>query len=510
MIIVYHDNNNVTDTVETVSNSPLKISIEGSILSVLFHIAHSYSDDVLVWCHNVQKDNLNLEKIEKEFCEQNKMISYATTNYLPKSIGYVEDTPFVNINKSICYPTWLMSSQLGAIHSRDLLKFYNVVNLYGNFDYELNSIAKNGMPFGLFCYSNPKIVKDISKVQGKASSIKRLFQFVKQHYKFRWVLLLFVNLMIYDRRFPFISFIKTFFYKRRKFGTIINSRKRVNSNERYIEKSVDVIIPTIGRERYLHSVLKDLTLQTQLPQQVIIVEQNPEKNGISMLDYLFSDKWPFKIVHQFTNKMGACSARNEALKLVKADHVFFADDDIRFGKHVLKDALDKMTIFGINALVLSCLQKNENEKTSNLKQWPVFGSGCSVVLSRVLNEIKFDLALEHGFGEDIDFGMQLRNKGVDIIYSPFEQLLHVKAPIGGFRTKFELPWMNDEVAPKPSPTVMYNRLKNTTEKQLLGYKTVLFLKYYKHQEIKNPIKYYRVFKKQWDRSTYWAKKLMSI
>ena len=117
------------------------------------------------------------------------------------------------------------------------------------------------------------------------------------------------------------------------------------------------------------------------------------------------------------------------------------------------------------------------------------------------------MAFEHGFGEDTDFGVQLRNKGVDIIYYPKVMLTHLKAPIGGFRFKRSHPWENEVIQPKPSPTVLLNWLFNNTKYQLLGYKTILFFKFYKDQDLKNPITYYRKFKKQWKQSVYWANKL---
>ena len=116
----------------------------------------------------------------------------------------------------------------------------------------------------------------------------------------------------------------------------------------------------------------------------------------------------------------------------------------------------------------------------------------------------FDLKYEYGYGEDIDFGMQLRNNGTDIIYLPYPEITHLKASIGGFRTKFVHDWEKENVLPKPSPTVMLNRRKNTTQKQLLGYRTKLFIQFYKKQEIRNPFKYLNRFKKQWKQSEVWA------
>jgi GT2 family glycosyltransferase len=46
-------------------------------------------------------------------------------------------------------------------------------------------------------------------------------------------------------------------------------------------KSIDVIIPTIGRKQYLYAVLQDCA-QTHLPVNVIIVEQNPQEDSFRL------------------------------------------------------------------------------------------------------------------------------------------------------------------------------------------------------------------------------------
>ena len=150
-----------------------------------------------------------------------------------------------------------------------------------------------------------------------------------------------------------------------------------------------------------------------------------------------------------------------------------------------------------NVLNLACLQLNETDQTKVMKQWAAFGSGCSIVLSKVIKDLKFNMAFEHGYGEDVDFGMQLRNIGEDIIYTPDLKLLHLKAPIGGFRNQPAIETTNNKVQPKPSPSIMLFRKLHHTKAQLLGYKTILCLKYYRLQHIKNPITYLRRFKQSW-------------
>jgi hypothetical protein len=57
--------------------------------------------------------------------------------------------------------------------------------------------------------------------------------------------------------------------------------------------TIDVIIPTIGRKKFLYDVLKDLSVQTHLPKNAIIVEQNPTQGSQSELDFINNETWPF-------------------------------------------------------------------------------------------------------------------------------------------------------------------------------------------------------------------------
>ena len=117
----------------------------------------------------------------------------------------------------------------------------------------------------------------------------------------------------------------------------------VHSSITVVDKfTIDVIIPTIGRKKYLYDVLKDLANQTVVPKNVIIVEQNPDEGSKSELDYLQNQSWPFLIKHTFINKTGACNARNMALQQIESDWIFMADDDIRFEKDILETTLKEM------------------------------------------------------------------------------------------------------------------------------------------------------------------------
>jgi GT2 family glycosyltransferase len=377
-----------------------------------------------------------------------------------------------------------------------------------DFDYYLNSMAKVAIPLGLLCYSEPQLLKQQQRIEGQQASIHTLFRFVKQHYKTRWIFLLFLNLMIHERSFPLLPLISSFFYKARKNNTINLEGITVVSAKKVIDTAtIDVIIPTIGRVNYLYDVLIDFSKQTVLPHKIIIVEQNPEPLSKSELHYIGEKKWPFIIQHFFIHQSGACNARNLALDQTESEWVFLADDDNRFEPNLLEEIFKKIKKYGSPVVTTSYPQKNEAKVFLNIVQSSTFGAGNSIVKRELLKKVRFDMALEFGYGEDSDFGMQLRNNGNDVLYLPYPEILHLKAPIGGFRTKPFLPWHQDKVQPKPSPTVMLFILLNNTKEQRLGYKTTLFFKYYRYQKIKNPYRYFIQFQKQWNQSVFCANHL---
>ncbi|MFL9831977.1 glycosyltransferase family A protein [Flavobacterium sp. ST-87] len=512
MILIYHDNKKVVKIISE-NNEIIPFNNKASIAFVLMELAKKYSQCKIVWCHQKYSEALNLDKIDTVFYHDKMMLSYNpdAVNFLGNRIGYVEESPFIKINKKVRYPTWQMSSSVGIIHSDVLMAIDNQIKQQANFDYYLNSIAKISMPLGLLCYSEPELLKNHSFLSERKPSDYTLFKFVKQHYKTRWVFLLFLNLMIYELKFPLLALVYSLFFKKRNDYLIKLDKIEVNvsSADDLNSEKIDVIIPTIGRKQYLYDVLKDLAQQTHLPHKVIIVEQNPLEESISELDYLTTESWPFVIKHIFTHQAGACNARNRALAEVESEWVFLADDDIRFSSFCIEEAFDLILKYRNKVVSLNCVRTNQKMINNRVIQWNAFGSGCSIVKSNVIKNIQFDKRYEFGFGEDSDFGMQIRNTGNDILYFPNPQILHLKAPMGGFRTKTDLIWNQDKIKPKPSPTVMLYQLLHHTKEQQKGYKTTLFIKYYSAQSIKNPLIYFFNFKKEWKQSIYWANYLMS-
>ena len=128
--------------------------------------------------------------------------------------------------------------------------------------------------------------------------------------------------------------------------------------------------------------------------------------------------------------------------------------------------------------------------------------------AEVVKQIRFDTRFDLGYCDDVDYGKKLRNAGADVVFFTQPSMLHLKAPIGGFRTKFKFDWIDEAIQPKPSPTVMLYKLLHCTKEEVLGYKTTLGIKYYINHTIRNPFAFLSFFNKQWNQSIFWANELM--
>lgn len=509
MIYLIHRNERVLKILDN-NFKDIVFETKNTITNTVFELAKSFPQELIVWCHEAYIEKINKNKISSIFHHKAILASYSVSdkNYIPDCIGYVDQSIYIKINKKVCYPTWLMSSDIGGIHAELLNVIFKDFKRHSNFNYFINSLAKKAMPQGVFCYSEPDLLLNIPKsVSHNQASTSEVFKFVKSHYKWVWVYMLFLCFIIYLKKAPIVSLIKSVFVRKLEFDLDLNKIKLKSDKQVINRQEIDVVIPTIGRKIYLYDVLKDLSNQTILPKHVIIVEQNPDLNSISELDYLTKENWPFNIKHKFIHQSGVCNARNLAISLVESEWVFFGDDDIRFDKDLIEKSFKKIKELAVKSINTTCLQINEKQKYFKTTQTPIFGSGTSVVKSELFKNIKFDLSFEHGYGEDSDFGMQIRNLGEDVVFAPEIIITHLKAPFGGYRFKHIKLWEHEKLTPKPSPTVLLFNLRHFTKQQNLGYKLLLFIKFYKNQPIKNPFSYLATMKKRWRLSLIWAKKL---
>ena len=151
--------------------------------------------------------------------------------------------------------------------------------------------------------------------------------------------------------------------------------------------------------------------------------------------------------------------------------------------------------------------KNQKQTYFNTGQTFIFGSGSSFVSSEIAKQLNFNTIFEFGFGEDTDYGARIRQLGYDVTFAANINLLHLKAPMGGFRQPIKKLWDNEVIQPKPSPTMLLLFQKHFTAYQLRGYKFFMFFRLYGKSNPFKIISNLKRFKKSWNKSLYYANKL---
>ncbi|HLN94672.1 MAG TPA: glycosyltransferase, partial [Flavobacterium sp.] len=430
----------------------------------------------IVWCHESLWPYFDRDRTEELLHHQAMLISYdAGGVFLPDALGYVEGASFVSFPRDVPFPTWRMSSNIGAVHSETMEQLLAIGAEVRSFDEFLATTCKIAQVNGLICLSEPRLLTRHDVKIPPRGTYHDLFRFVSRHHGHYWSSFLLLCLLFFERRLVFFAFLSGLRVPKHS-GACERFTTRQSSTRQVVrEGTVDVVIPTIGRSAYLYDVLKDLAAQDYHPKNVILVEQNPEPGSTSALGYIHTEKWPFGIHHTFLHQAGACNARNIALEQVSSEWIFFADDDIRLPPDTLSGALNSARQYGADGIMLNCLSVGAQNVFDSVHQTSIFGTNCSFI-KRQDPMPRFDMALEFGYGEDTDYGMQLRYRGVDILYVPYPVLTHLNAPIGGFRTRFRHPWEGDAIQPKPSPTIMLVKRRHSSPEQVRGYKLVLFFK----------------------------------
>ena len=155
MIILYHNRNSVLQVTDE-EGTPLAFNTD-RCATALFEIADQYSEDWIIWCHNAYKKVCKPEIIREELHHKAMMISQSLgrESIIPPGIDYIEENPFMKVAQDVPYPTWIMHSDVGAIHAQVINQVKPHLPAYKNFNYFLNALAKCGQSQGLHCYQLP-------------------------------------------------------------------------------------------------------------------------------------------------------------------------------------------------------------------------------------------------------------------------------------------------------------------------------------------------------------------
>lgn len=115
--------------------------------------------------------------------------------------------------------------------------------------------------------------------------------------------------------------------------------------------TVSIIIPTIGRQDELYRLLDSFAIQSKMPDQIIIIDQNKENNNESLRKYI--DQLPIVYVH--ADFQSLTKARNLGVTYATSDIIGFLDDDIILEQDYIAAVLSffhkNRTALGVQGLI---------------------------------------------------------------------------------------------------------------------------------------------------------------
>jgi glycosyltransferase involved in cell wall biosynthesis len=197
---------------------------------------------------------------------------------------------------------------------------------------------------------------------------------------------------------------------------------------------VSVLIPTLERYPYLHTLLAQLRRQTIPPLEIIVVDQTPIEYRDNTLVEEFADL-PLRVFYQ--DQPGQCSSRNRGIQATQGDHILFLDDDVEVQDNFIAQHLHNLQCFradvssgGINEIGAGPVPK----AFTFTRMSDVFPLGNTLLPRDLLSTSGLlDLAYERGQRADADLGMRVYLSGALILFNPETSVLHHHAPRGGLR-----------------------------------------------------------------------------
>lgn len=232
------------------------------------------------------------------------------------------------------------------------------------------------------------------------------------------------------------------------------------------DPSVTVVLPTLGRPEMVRTVLTQLQAQTLPPAQVVVVDQNRERDRA---DYEGFDGLALEVVAQ--DERGQWIARNAAVQRAVGDWVAFVDDDSEIDEDFLAQHLDGLVRYGADLstgasrAAVGAPVPDNYDFFRVADQWDSGNGMCRRELFEDLG--LFDQQFDRQRRGDAEFGLRAQRAGRLVVHNPRAVRRHLKAATGGLRTDGS--WdgfrSRDRSGPLPQPSMLYYTSRYHTRRQ---------------------------------------------
>ena len=187
-----------------------------------------------------------------------------------------------------------------------------------------------------------------------------------------------------------------------------------------------VIIPSIGRIKYLNNLLESIYLQTLLPNEIIIIFD--ENKNCRDIENLINRKNDIKVI--YAKKLTTPQKRNAGVSIAKSDIIIFSDDDDYWEVNKAELTIESLKNFQVVCHAYSKFGSSNKKKTKfHLGKFKkivnlfyltsgdnIFGGGSGIAGKKeIFLSIPFNNDL---FSEDYDWWIKILLAEIKVEYLP--------------------------------------------------------------------------------------------
>jgi succinoglycan biosynthesis protein ExoM len=198
---------------------------------------------------------------------------------------------------------------------------------------------------------------------------------------------------------------------------------------------VSICIATFRRNERLRAVLEDIARQDRLPDQVVVVDNDPAGGARSIVDQYRASGTPFRVDYDVQPEPNIAVTRNRTVQLATGDWIAFIDDDERAPREWLRELLHAVDIFHADGVLAPVEPQVPPDAPAWIREgrfydFPHQPEGAEVPLNcmrfgNVLlraNRLRaeagpFDPRYGLMAGEDTDLLVRLAHKGAKIVWT---------------------------------------------------------------------------------------------
>jgi succinoglycan biosynthesis protein ExoM len=198
---------------------------------------------------------------------------------------------------------------------------------------------------------------------------------------------------------------------------------------------VSVCVATFRRNERLRSVLEDLARQDRLPNQVVVVDNDPAGGARPVVEQYRTSGAPFRVDYDVQPEPNIAITRNRTVQLAAGDWIAFIDDDERAPREWLRELLHAAEIFHAHGVLAPVepqvpptapgwIRRGRFYDFAHQPEGALVPLNCmrfgNVLLraDRLRAEVgPFDPRFGLMAGEDVDLLVRLAHKGAKVVWS---------------------------------------------------------------------------------------------